>query len=216
MDEIECSFIHYLKRVQTGYRHENDFYKFAELNDVEVVPGKMSCLFRGPPPTITIQADLYGTKQSQAIGMHEMAHHLLEQGGFEAKMLHWYGGFDEALPTIEKMCFHGGLVLQMPEPMFEKVTKRYGTSPQGILYLMDLSGAEFKEAMARWVYAQPGSYRAAFAASGNNITHAMTTGNIWLPFWINSRVPEVHIVLPEAELMSLGERIVLGTLVRYG
>jgi len=116
---------------------------------------------------------------------------------------------EDADAHIEAVANFGAALLLMPEPMVAKVLAKYGHTPKAVIALSRLGRVSLSASMRRYVSADLEAERAAFITSGPYIADVATCGR-GLPFYRYDRVPEVQIVLPDAALLVVAPKTIIG------
>lgn len=199
-------FLNYVKHAHAHLGHEPDAWRLAHLMRLDVIPGHENALLGR---TITLRSEDRYSNRAPIVLRHEIAHYLLQLSGAESEIHRLQGSHEAGLPTVEMLCYHAALILQIPGPVLVTAQAELGNTPQAIVRIAALSGAPVVDSLHRWVYAEVGAKRAAWVARGELITHA-ASANCWLPFWRYAEVPDVLGEVPNALLHPLGERETLG------
>ena len=209
--DLAEQFASYVEKEHRRFNHETEFHALAAAMGILVRPGRFNAATSGPPRLITLNADQY-TPRRNFSAQHEIGHILLTQSGIEQELESRFETLEDADPYIEGFADLAASLLLMPQPLLEEAHKRYRDRPEAILHLTQEGRVSLGAALRRHVYADPHARRAAFVVSGNYIAD-VASANLWLPFWRYDRVPEVHIKVPDAELLPLHREKVLGTVV---
>jgi len=204
MHQVQIASMNYVRNVHEYLGHEPDAWIVARRLGLEVVMGDTSELNGN---VITLARDDYYGRRAQRVLRHEIAHYLLQLSGCEDQILWLQGSHEEALPTLENLCYHASLILQIPKPLLWQAHAELGNTPQAIVRIAELSGASVVDALHRWVYSEVGAKRAAWIVRNGLVIEA-ASANLWLPFWRYSEVNEYE--LPNVQLHSLDRRETLG------
>lgn len=198
--------MNYVRHVMEYFGHEVDVWKIAHLLNLEIKVGPRNYLVGR---TIFVTREDYYSKRAARIIRHEIAHHLIRLSGGEDQILYLRGCYEEGLPTVENLCYHAALVLQIPEPLLLQAHAEMGNTPECILRIAELAGVSVIDALYRWVYAEVGAKRAAWIIRGSTVVEVAQSGN-WLPFWKYSEVEDPCDELPNALLYPLAAQETLG------
>lgn len=200
MHWVEINAIEYVKKVQAFYQDEPDPWLMAHKLGLTIEYGREDALHGR---VITLSFDTRRSRRRSAeVIRHEIAHYLMRKSGVEQKMLELRGSYEEGLPSIEKVCYHGALVLLIPDSVFKEAMEEADTLPEAIVLMCEKTGATIGEASRRWVYAEAGAKRAALITRGRLIVDAAKS-NCWLPVWKYDQLDDVKYELPGAEMLQL-------------
>ena len=191
------------------YNFETDFHALADAMGIRVAPGRYNLAAPGRPPLIMLRAEEYAPRRNFS-GHHEIGHLMLKQCGVEVELIRRAESPEEAVAYIEAFADLAASLLLMPRPLLEEAHRLHGDGPAAVAHLMQGGRASLAAAMRRYVYADLDAQRAAFVVSGSYVSDAAAC-NLWLPIWRYDRVPEIQMQMPDAELLMLGGRRVLGT-----
>nr|WP_255520342.1 hypothetical protein [Deinococcus sp. DB0503] len=150
------------------------------------------------------------------VKMHEISHALLRDSGIEQELQWQCDSPEEFLAQVEAYCNYGAAQLQMPNPLLDRATRRYGLTPGAVLHLAEAAGTTIPIAMRRVVYGrlEPDAHRAAFLTQRSYVKD-VASANVPLEFSVGSRVPEIALEVPTAKLKRVpeayGSRMTLGT-----
>ena len=200
--------MNYVRNVHEYLGHETDPWVIARRLNLEVVPGEFSGLCG---MVITLAREDYYSRRAPGILRHELAHHLLVLSGCEDQLLRLAGSYEDGLPTIENLCYHAALILQIPEPLLKRAQAECGNTPQALVRLAALAEVSVVDALYRWVYAEVGAQRAAWIIRGKTVVEVARSGD-WLPFWFRSEVDDPCEELPNALLYALEGHDTLGVI----
>lgn len=204
---VEIAFVSYIKRVHAHHGFEPDPWRLARRLGLDVQRGEQDALLGR---VITLHPDTHANRRRSASAVrHEITHHLLKLSGTEDQVLHLRNSYEAGLPTLEKLAYHGSLVLHIPDAVLGTAHDQHGNTPAALLHIAELSGVELSAAIERWVYAEVGAQRAAWVTRGGLVVHA-ASANYWLPFWHYAEVQDVLEEVPNALLLPLDGRQTLG------
>jgi hypothetical protein len=208
MHTAEIAFVEYVKRVHFFYNFELDAWKLAHMLGLSVVRGPYNSICG---KVISLTSDVYGNRRASARAIrHEIAHYLMQKSGVEGELLRLSGSFEAGLPSLERLSFHGSLVLHMPDQVLDRACQQHGNTPATLLHLCELGDAELAEALRRWVYAEVGAARAAWVVK-NSLVVDVAAANMWLPFWKYDELTSPSGDLPDAAFLPVQGRQMLGT-----
>jgi len=211
IERLPSDFIRYVKDLHAYANHEQHSYKLARALQIRVrVSLHNSAVPESEPdPVIFLQPWWYGGNND--VTRHELAHVMLWWSGLEERIKLEYG-VEVGKLVIEGLCNQAIAFLRIPQPLVDQAVKWYGVSARAVRHLMQATRSTYQMAMDRLVFDQPTEARAAFLTSGKYIA-GIATCNVRLPFWLFDRVPEPHILLPQASLLRLPHGAgLLGTL----
>ena len=208
MHAAEIAFIEYVKRVHFFYNFELDAWKLAHMLGLSIVRGPYNSLCG---QVISLTPEVYQSRRAAPRAIrHEIAHYLMQKSGVEGELLRLSCSFEAGLPSLERLSFHGSLVLHMPDQVLERACQQHGNSPATLLHLCELGGAELAEALRRWVYAEVGAARAAWVVK-RGVVYDVAAANLWLPFWKYDELESPGGALPGALLLPVQGKQMLGT-----
>jgi hypothetical protein len=190
MHPLPAEYVHYLTRIHEQHGNETDFFHLARALGIRVLPGSSNAYFPGPTPTITLFAGIYSGRLAHQIGMHEVAHHLLRQGGYEREILRLHGTWPDAEDTIERVARLGAAYLLVPETMVKDARRLHGDTAQAVLHLHKHSVAPLRTVLRRWVHNDETASRAAWLMT-NRIVSDLAAQNMALPFTYYDQLPYV-------------------------
>jgi len=200
----------YLNRLVAEHKkigYTTDPYRAAALKGIRIIKGDSNCASAGPPAVIVLTEDRYLARQRFTI-FHEINHVEMQRYELEDAIAAEVDE-DDADAHIEAVANFGAGLMLMPEPMIRNVLREYGHTPEAVLKLMGVGRVSLPAAMRRYVSHDLEAERAAFITSGTYIADTATCGRA-LPFIRYDRVPEVQTVVPDASLMVVSPKKVLG------
>lgn len=200
MHQVEILAIQYVKNVYRYYGYEPDMWRFAHRLGLCVAWGQKTYM---DGDTIVLGCECRSSRKiATAAIRHEIAHHLIRKSGADKRLLKLRCSYEEGVKHIEKMVFHSELVLQIPDKIYLAALKKYGNSPQAILYMCEKTDASLSDALRRWVYAEVGEKRGAFVFQRGLIVD-IAAANVWMPFWFWDEVDDPLYRLPNATMLAL-------------
>ncbi|SMB89109.1 ImmA/IrrE family metallo-endopeptidase [Deinococcus hopiensis] len=215
MDLLISDLLDYIEEQHAATNYERDPVKLAEAWGIryEVGPRYLarSRDYDMRNDLICVTEEEYGSRHLFSVS-HEFVHVLARRGGYIKLIRYYHASVPDMRKHIELIVNYGGGRLLMTAQDLYEATREFGDSPNVILRLMEVSGASEAAAMRRWSWQDIHEYRAAFTAQGNYIQDAVRC-RARLPFKRGDRVPEIHIVHPDVNLVYLGDGRVMGTVV---
>ncbi|UWX64164.1 hypothetical protein [Deinococcus rubellus] len=199
LERLPIDFMQYIRDLHAYANHEPHSCKLARALQIRVRVALHNSALpdADPDPVIFLQPWWYSGNND--VTRHEIAHVMLWWSGLEARILKEYD-VDTAKRIIEGLCNQAIAFLRIPQPMADAAVKRYGVSAQAVAALMRQTRAPYQMAMDRLTFDKPCESRAAFLTSGKHIV-GVSVCNFRLPFWVSDRVPEPHILVPQASLL---------------
>ncbi|EYB68834.1 hypothetical protein DEIPH_ctg017orf0209 [Deinococcus phoenicis] len=205
MTTLGADFLRFVDQVHARHGYEMDFWRLAAGLGIPVTPGPFSSTVSLPCTVITLEEGVYHSPRT-FVKMHEISHALLRDSGIE-KELEWLcESPEEFRAQVEAYCNFGAGQLQMPGPLLDQATQRYGTSPGAVLCLAEACGSSLPAAMRRVVFGglEADAHRAAFLTQRSYVKDVVTA-NIPLEFSVGTRVPEIALEVPTAKLRRVPE-----------
>lgn len=209
-------FSNYIDTVHERHNYEKDFWKLAHSLDIPVEPGRFNRTGFFPRPVITLEEYLFYSPKTYT-KMHEICHVLLVDSGVAEELWANSENPEEYRAQAEAYCNFGAAQLQITNHELQQARRLYGDSPRAILHMLDKSGViDPKVAARRLTFGEmeDDARRAAFMVR-RGVVRDQCSANLPLPFKHGDLVKDLHILVPDARLLTLdpANRLVLGTVV---
>lgn len=199
--DLPAYFIQEIKDYSAQAHYERNAFRLSELLGVRIRPGRYTSIIPGPPPTIILEPQLLGLRDSDHV-RHELGHVIMWWSGVEKALVEEFGSTEAAKPYIESLCHAAVAFLRAPQNLVDEATRRFGVSASAAAWLREETRMTPYAAMQRLVYDDPAATRAGFVMSGNYVAEVAGC-NFRLPFWRYDRVPDPSYVLPDEVSPSL-------------
>ncbi|GAA5504279.1 hypothetical protein Dxin01_04048 [Deinococcus xinjiangensis] len=198
------TFLAYSRHEHARFDYEPDPERLAHLLGIRIISGRTNEATHGPPSIIQLARDLHVGRRRFTL-LHEINHVLMQRIGLEEAVAAEVDE-DDSDAHIEAVVNHAAGQMILPDPLVNIVHGMYGDTPEAVLNLALAGKASVPASMHRFIGRDPEAYLGAFMTSGSYIAHVATC-NIGLPFHRYERVPEVHLVLPQARLLTVPRRL---------
>lgn len=183
--------------------HLTDPEALARYWGIRIVPGKRNSASHGPPSIITLKRDTYAPRQRFTVH-HELAHILIQKYGLEEAVMAEVDD-DDAEAHLESVANWIAAMLVMPDPLIERMIRKYGMTPQTILEIQKEARVSFGAAMRRFTYANVDQPTTVFLSGATYVLDiASTDPNNRLRAY--QRLPDARAEFPRGHLLSLPDR----------
>lgn len=181
--------------------------QLARALGFHVTSGPVASINLEPPPTIHMPISLTGFKRAHTLA-HEIAHGLFSWRGIDDELLAYHAP-ECAYSNLEGLANYVAGVITMPPPVFNRIIRRYGFSPQSMIQLAVETGAPLPLAMDRVIFESDSYLRAALLFKQGLLVNFAST--IWLEAELYDSIPDPAEKFPGIVLEQIAEHVVLGT-----